>query len=1354
MKQDCNMLNPLQRDGLSQEKRMVRALHPSYVAIDGKDISDLLLYAKSYAQLIQYYSLENNPSGDWRKFIESDITTLVATIEKFDVKALKERFEKATNEKNYLNQFKIIVETIQVAYDWFQAAVPELKLYTALNRVINSILENNLITSVSYAKRIEEIDNNVLQVAGLGLGFSALNIAAIQSDTSLFANNDLTNEDDRVLAHRKIKKAFDLAYESVLSIVFQAPDFLEETLEEYHQHNPHMALFLAFLKLFKIAQDHLNTITNRHLDYYYKEVLQLDLRPEHPDEVHLVFELAKNFQAELVEKGTLLKAGKDDFGTNVFFGLDNDIVVNKTQLYEDGLKTIFLDKIYDEDVLPRNYANGTTYQINNLHAASKANTKDGIEEELDEDEKWKTFGDATMPDAEIGFAISSPLFLLREGDRTINVTLFAEIEEGANIEFQNGNQITSSIARELMHNILVQYSAEDKWVPCRTSIVRIRKTNETSIELGFKLHILPEDPAFVAFNKEVLSPVLDTTFPVLYFLINRKGLSSQFSCAGTEPLVNENELDKIPDFIQVQILEFLNSPVNESAWAEIAAVEPQDGPVFDNPFVGSAPGNEATGYDIGETTARKMIRIRNTVHGGEFKNLQQVVQVQGVGVDKMNDLFYTFCSDFWKLIPAANPYRYLQALLVKKVDLSVSVSGMQNLVLENDVGVINPAKPFLPFGPIPKVGSKFYIGSQEVFSKKLSALTIDLEWADLPLENFKEHYSDYGGTDSPVTNNEYFNADLEILYKGEWLRYPDTSYPVIASNVQLFKPNGTNDSPISAREKSFGFSADYEAGQIATFDSFTNDLKRGFVRLSLKQDFQHKKYPVWLADSFKSGSHTGTPNEPYTPTISTFKVNYSASETIDFSQRLYPDSTEQFFHIAPFGWQKFYANEQSLPTKEAVFSQRFVPEFKVNEVIDGDQKVATDAEGTLYIGLVKLEPEQNVSILFQMAEGSSDPELPNQEVVWSYLRDNHWVDFDRTQLLSDTTNSLLTSGIVTLTMPNDMTDANTILTAGVYWIKVSTARLTKAINLTIAVMPQAVKASFRKIALNDLSRLKGPLVAETISKLKERKAVIKSVSQPYSSYNGKLIEQDSTPEGVAGEDRFKKEYNEFYVRVSERLRHKNRVVTIDDYERIVLQQFPDVYKVKCINHTKALSIGANGLDSPASEHAPGFVKLVVVPSLKNRNAVNPLQPRVSSNRLDEILNHLQPLKSGFVSLEVMNPTFEEVAVDFKVRFLPGYDKGFYEKKLKEDIVRFLSPWLYDEGSDLAIGGRLHRSQVLNFVEETEYVDYVTDFKLNHFIPGQDPRMDVEEAIAATSSSAIVSVPATEHLVDPNTMEEC
>jgi hypothetical protein len=252
-----------------------------------------------------------------------------------------------------------------------------------------------------------------------------------------------------------------------------------------------------------------------------------------------------------------------------------------------------------------------------------------------------------------------------------------------------------------------------------------------------------------------------------------------------------------------------------------------------------------------------------------------------------------------------------------------------------------------------------------------------------------------------------------------------------------------------------------------------------------------------------------------------------------------------------------------------------------------------------------------------------------------------------------------------------------------------------------------------------------------------RQAAVKKVLQPFASFNGRPEEQNETPSELANsEERFSPKYNEYYIRVSERLKHKNRAVTIDDYERIILQQFPDIYSAKCLNHARVKRDNI-----PASEHAPGAVKIIVLPNLRNQNAIDLLRPRVSSARLEAIEQFLKPLISDFVELEVRNPFFEEVAVDFKVNLRAGFDQGFYLKQLKEDIVRFLSPWLYDEDSDLEIGGRIHRSVILNFVEEQKYVDYLTDFKLHHFIPldenNFEQRKDVEEAIVTTSSSVLI-----------------
>ncbi len=132
------------------------------------------------------------------------------------------------------------------------------------------------------------------------------------------------------------------------------------------------------------------------------------------------------------------------------------------------------------------------------------------------------------------------------------------------------------------------------------------------------------------------------------------------------------------------------------------------------------------------------------------------------------------------------------------------------------------------------------------------------------------------------------------------------------------------------------------------------------------------------------------------------------------------------------------------------------------------------------------------------------------------------------------------------------------------------------------------------------------------------------------------------------------------MRVSERLRHKHRAVTVSDYERLVLENYPQIHKVKCISHTGIIT-GKNN-NKKYSETLPGNVTMVTMPDLINNTAANPLRPYTSIGLLTEMQTYLQNLNTPFVvsnlnnqqlnRLHVTNPQFEEVQFDFAVTFLP------------------------------------------------------------------------------------------------------
>jgi hypothetical protein len=192
-------------------------------------------------------------------------------------------------------------------------------------------------------------------------------------------------------------------------------------------------------------------------------------------------------------------------------------------------------------------------------------------------------------------------------------------------------------------------------------------------------------------------------------------------------------------------------------------------------------------------------------------------------------------------------------------------------------------------------------------------------------------------------------------------------------------------------------------------ESFDVNTTRGFIKFELKpRDFFHSKFAnlyavnaIKIATKEAGYDKLALPNVPYTPVIRDVYVDYSSKEVIDFT--VSDSSYNKLFHVYPFGQKE----SASSGTNEFLFPQ-FVSGTEENE-------------GELYIGVSGLAAPQSLSVLFQVAEGSSDPNVCKPEVSWDYLSANNWVKFAGSQILSDTTDGLVNSGIIIFDIPGDIT---------------------------------------------------------------------------------------------------------------------------------------------------------------------------------------------------------------------------------------------------------------------------------------------------------------------------------------------
>ena len=643
-------------------------------------------------------------------------------------------------------------------------------------------------------------------------------------------------------------------------------------------------------------------------------------------------------------------------------------------------------------------------------------------------------------------------------------------------------------------------------------------------------------------------------------------------------------------------------------------------------------------------------------------------------------------------------YPLFQSLSLEKVQLAVSVKGLSELMLQNDNGTLAAGKPFEPFGLSPAIGSRWYFSHPELVLKKLNTLAINLQWLGVPAANLggTGYYSNYPAM--ITANNSAFKSKITLVDQRLEVPLADAASLFNATDARL--PNCLSIAKFPTNH--------YERLLLANNqDEVTAGPRYYYLELATC-DFQHGAYSaVAAAKSIELASDiankkTITPsayqvNPPYTPKLKSFSVDYSASLELNVA-KLQQTDADQVFHLHPFG----YAPLQSAVQEG---SYPFLPAYA--------------NEGELYIGLSAVQAPQTVSILLQMAEGSANPDVEVANVHWSVLSDNRWLALDKGQVQSDASQGLLQSGIITLQL--DAVIPSSVMPSELYWLRVAIAQGCDGVCDSVGIDTQAVSATFVNQDNAD-DHLNQPLAADTLKKLVAPVANITGVKQPFTSYAGKPKE----PKG------------HFNTRVSERLRHKHRAVSVWDYERLVLEQFPELYKVKAI---------------PAqSPDNPGQVTIVVIPDIRNRLPFNPFEPKAPASLLADIKTYLSAYMPLGIDITVKNACYVPVTLRFAVRFRPGYDSSFYKQQLNEDVNRFLSPWAYEQGKDLVIGGKIYANAIIDFIERQFYVDYVAHFKLFlgtdlKFVPLPPLNPSCEGYFVTADRPDAVLVAAKTHVID-------
>jgi hypothetical protein len=1388
--------------GITQPERFPPALAPQGAGLDERSLAVLLAMAPEYARMLNYYNADADPDGDWAPFFEGELTFLLAQVCTWSPLANStilqqpwppDRVELGSGDWSLMQQIFGAAVGINQWFERFAAREdgdlhqPEAPFFTTLNNTIKNELKPALqamMTIPAQAQAWRALEQSTWPVTIFAPIWGLPGPSGDQHDANCPATDDTTGEPAETRAAAGNLPPINANFLDAVSKLKQsARGYLKLSMQQ-QDHLPHTTLYMAFLKIFRLAQIDMNRFTERHLEYYYQTILRLYPAPGQSDMAVAVVTLASTCAALELPRGTQMTAGSNALGNHILYA--NTAAVWLNQINIASLRALYMGSTGEPTLQTRlsdtsdtgtpgaggaaatdsanttglNTAPGAapgsaldTAVVDYIFAAPVADSLNGLGLPLKYPAKgWPTFGpekpldpvDVTALNANLGLVISSPVLLLQEGVRCVKVAFnfsHAALMQTQTTSYMNAVAVNSGGG--------IGTSASTDTCPCPN----------------------PCDDGSAPTN----DPTLDLSDAFLLYMSTSAGWLQISDFALTCPAAD---------------LDTTSAASDASSWT-----------------------------------------------------LRFVLQTDAVALVSYQAADIPINSPWPMLKLVINPdatvycYSYFRPLTIDSLDIQVSVCGLQSLTLETVGGAVTTGKPFLPFGSLPTTGASFQVAQQELSAKQVTRATLNLTWQALPsgpdgVISFAEYYAGY----SPYAfANDIFKVNLYVYSGGAWVQQTPPAKTASAdaesaTGSSTADANANNASATANSDKEYDLFAedgdqnllpktifDFDMTALAWsyqsyLESMANPASNPTLPGTLSVEFADPLYgfgnavypnvfaqaaidntriieatplptttasdstatvtttvdDVTITETIQTVSSTtnsttptptptptatatptpatSLPNAPFSPTIKTLTVDYCAVDTIHpvaVNDVVPTGRLPQFYQLYPFG----FALPQEVPATL----------FPV-----------APGRGQLYIGLAKVTPPQSLNLYFRFCEkaasqydlpasndsrrpdggdsgddgddseassrnmdGDESSDLSRQDnsptIFWRYLSNNQWKDFADHTVVSWTGN-FSTSGLVVLQLPQDINGDNTVMPTladdGTFWIEAYTKLDPAGFSNTVAILPQAVEVW--RVNPADIEVL--PLPAGSITALAQPLAEVKSIDQPYPSEGGQA----------------KESLLQYQARVSARLRHKQRAVLLADYELLVLEAFPVVWQAKCIGPNNSRGYGDE------NRVAAGNIVLALSPAIEAWPQSGTPLPM---STLELVAHHLQALASPLIrQITVRNLSYERLKVFFKVLFKSNHQTSVGIAQLNQTIIEFLQPWQSEALPYLDIGiGSIAVLDIARLIRKQAFVERlgpVTVQQSWHDATGFHMVVLDESGVARSKSPWSVLVSATQHGITP------
>ncbi len=654
------------------------------------------------------------------------------------------------------------------------------------------------------------------------------------------------------------------------------------------------------------------------------------------------------------------------------------------------------------------------------------------------------------------------------------------------------------------------------------------------------------------------------------------------------------------------------------------------------------------------------------------------------------------------------PYSWSKQMQVEGIAVDVRVEGLREGVFYNELGLIDTHQSFAPFGMQNERGAWIAFGSYEMACKRVTEIKLDFNWQQIPrcAGGLYEYYKGY----PQGIDNRSFRVRTEYLQNGQWKPTPgeethylfrtEDSLPTAGTSLAASTTASQPDAPQTDGLLSESSYITFTAPGLTPLPSGLPDHFRpgltssGFYRLvfaSPDMGFGDKEYRRLFAGTMLHNAHSrrkvSPPEEPLTPRWEAPVLSYTAHEECTFAVGVSP--VMQLEYITPFS------------VREAPDTSRPVP------LIQGP-----DDEALYLFTLSGAEGENSLLMYVEMEPLQREIDhryLP--ETSWFYDNGIRWVKIPPSNLLRDETGGWMHSGVVQVLLPVSVSPE--MLDESGYF------RIGMAVHRHFGNC-----ASLRTVYFNIVQ-------AEAISASPEELLPLTGY-RPISSLIGKVPRESDAA---------------LQLRVSERVNHRQRALLPRDYEQMVLQEFPELRKVKCLPGIDAKGEGRSNL-----------VTLVLVGEALGTPPDK--CPLCEDRLLCAVEQYLASYTSPFTEIDAINPVYEEVTVFCGVSLAPGQTTGSAIDALRRKIHACIAPW-YDAGGTplFAHSFSLHRLQ--DTLREHPVVSNLHGIKIVHLVTDGDGRHLLNEYLSdapddqriAPSSPWSILIPAVKPYIILCTAEE-